>query len=256
MTQTLKNKVAIVTGASSGIGYAIAQTLASEGCALALIARSEKKLRQAASRISRKHRVRVERYVCDVTKGEDIQAIGKQVRRDFSKADILVNNAGGSHETALGDRFDEAFNKDIALNLRGVHLCCRLLSPLLKNGGAIVNISSINGQTVISTTSAHTSIKMGYATAKAGVIQLTRLYAVQLAPRNIRVNAVAPGGIYPTGMTEDWTKEKQKRVASEALLRRLGTVQDIADAVHFLVSDKSSYITGHTLNVNGGRFSA
>ncbi len=251
---TLKNKTAIVTGASSGIGVAIAKKLASEGCALVLVARKEEALIQSAKQIKQKFKVRVKCYVCDMTHGEEILNLTKKIKKDFSSVNILINNAGGSHITEPTDVLDTAFDKDIALNLRGTHLCCRLLSEIIQKGGAIVNVSSLNGQTIISSSHGKNMIKIGYAAAKAGVIQLTKAYAWELAERGIRVNAVAPGAIYPTGMTGDWDKEKQLKIKREVPLKRLGKPEDAANAVYFLVSDLSSFITGHTLDVNGGRY--
>lgn len=254
MAQTLKDRTAIVTGANSGIGFAVAQKLASEGCAIIFIARRGNELSKAATRVKKQWNVPTAWYSVDVTEGKELQALQILIKKDFGFVDFLVNNAGGSHVTSLEDKFDDAFVQDLELNLRSTHLCCRLLSTSIKKGGAIVNISSLNGQVVTTTKQGKTSPRMGYAAAKAGVIQLTRLYAVQLAKQGIRVNAVAPGGIYPTGMTGDWNEQKQRAAAKETPLGRLGTTLDVANAVYFLASDLSSFITGHTLNVNGGKF--
>ncbi len=251
--QTLNGKVALVTGASSGIGLAIAEKLAAEGCDLVLIARNDLKLRDIVKVFVSKYKVRVWWYVSDITKGQDIKRLEKEVRKDVGSIDILVNNAGGSHATLPGDIFDKAFTLDLELNLLSTQLACRLLSPLIRNGGSIVNMGSLNGQGLTSPLPTKLPIKIGYAVAKAGVIQLSKLYASQLSERGIRVNVVAPGPIYPTGMTESWSKDRQNNVAKQIPLKRLGTPQDVANAVYFLVSDLSSFITGHTLNVNGGQ---
>lgn len=250
---TLKDKLALVTGASSGIGLAIAGKLASEGCDLILVARGEPRLRQIAKILLSRYRVKVWWYVADITKAQDIKRLKKEVKKDVGGIDILVNNAGGSHPTLSDDEFDMAFTQDVELNLLSAHLSCRLLSPLIRSGGSIVNMSSLSGQGMITPIPTKHSIKMGYAVAKAGVIQLTKLYASQLSERGIRVNVVAPGSIYPTGMTESWDKGKQKDLVKQIPLKRLGRPQDVANAVYFLVSDLASFITGHTLNLNGGQ---
>ncbi len=247
-------KVAVITGASSGVGLAITRMLASKGYSLALIARNEKELDKIAADINKSFQINVQLYACDITQGKDLYDTVNKIKKDFVKVDILVNNAGGSNSTASDDVFDTAFNKDIELNLRGTHLCCKFISKIMKNGGAIVNMSSINGEVVLFPLYKENSLKIGYAAAKAGVIQLTKAYAITLARRRIRVNAVAPGAIYPTGMTGDWSKEKQKVVAQGIPLQRLGKPEDVAHAVYFLVSDSSTFITGHTLDVNGGRY--
>ncbi len=244
-----KNKVAVITGASSGIGFATAKKLAEEGYSLALVSRTLSKASLAA--LTKKFRVRVKWYACDVTQGEQILRTAREIVKDVSRIDVLVNAAGGSTVTAPTDTFDEAFDKDIAVNLRGTHLCCKLFSPYMKKGGAIINVSSQNGRFIVFPSA---GVKMGYAAAKAAVIQLTKAYAIELADRGIRVNAVAPGPIFPTGMTKDWDKAKQGRVVDKTPLKRLGTPEDIANAVWFLASDLSSYVTGHTLDVNGGSF--
>lgn len=250
----MKNKVAVITGASSGMGLAIAQKLAIEGCMLALIARNEKKLVKAATQIKKKYKIRIETYACDVTQGEQVRNTVTKIQRDFKEIDILVNSAGGSHTTESKDLYDAAFDADMNLNLRGTHLCCRLFSTIIKKGGAIVNISSMNGQVILYPPHGKNALKMGYIAAKAGVIQLTKAYAVELADMGIRVNAVSPGPIYPTGMTQIWDKKKQKAVTEKIPLQRLGKPEDVANAVYFLASDLSSFITGHTLDVNGGRY--
>ncbi len=251
--KTLKGKLVLVTGASSGIGLAIAEKLASEGCGLVLTSRGERGLVKTATQLRKRWGVPVLSYSADVTQGEELLELVKKVKNDVGSIDFLVNNVGGGHVTSPNDWLDVAFMQDIELNLHSTHLCCRLLSPLLKNGGAIVNMSSLNGEIITSLVPGNHGAKMGYAVAKAGVIQLTQLYAVQLAERKIRVNVIAPGPVYPTKMTEDWSEERQLRVAQEIPLGRLGTTDDVANAVYFLVSDLSSYITGHTLDVNGGR---
>ncbi len=252
-TQRLKGKLAIVTGASSGIGLAIAEKLASEGCGLVLVARGGRELAKVAKQLNESWKVTVKCYQVDVTKGKELLELAKKIKNDLGSIDFLVNNAGGSHVTVPNDELDKAFMQDLELNLQSTHLCCRLLSPFIKNSGAIVNMSSLNGEAVTSLIPGNRGVKMGYAVAKAGIIQLTQLYAVQLADRKIRVNVIAPGPIYPTQMTRDWSEERQGQVAQGIPLGRLGSVDDVASAAFFLISDLSSYITGHTLDVNGGR---
>ncbi len=248
------NKVAVITGASSGTGLAIANKLASQRYDLGMISRKKDDLVRLGNKISRKYKVRVKIYPCDVTLGEQLISVAAELKKDFKKIDALINNVGGSHTTNPDDLLDSAFNIDIDLNLGSTYLSCRLFSPLIKKGGAIVNISSLGGQTHFYPQLASSTAKFGYEAAKAGIIQLTKIYAVDLASRGIRVNSVAPGPIYPTRMTDNWDKKKQKLVRSQIPLKRIGKPEDVANGVYFLVSDLSSFITGHTLDINGGRY--
>lgn len=236
------------------MGLAIAQKFVVEGCTLALITRNEKELVELAAQMKKKYKTRIETYACDVMQGKQVRNTVTKIQRDFKKIDILVNSAGGSCATESKDPYNAAFDADINLNLRGTHLCCQMFSTIMRKGGAIVNISSMNGQVILYPPYGKNALKMGYIAAKAGVIQLTKAYAIELANRDIRVNTVSPGPIYPTGMTQTWDKKKQKTVTAQIPLQRLGKPEDVANAVYFLVSDLSSFITGHTLDVNGGRY--
>jgi NAD(P)-dependent dehydrogenase (short-subunit alcohol dehydrogenase family) len=253
MSAAAQKKVAVITGATSGMGLAIAHKLVAEGYALALVARDQKKLKETVSQLQGSETV-IKYFSCDVTQGKEVLQLSKDLQKEFGTIHVLINNAGGSHTTTADDVFDEAFDKDIALNLKSVHLCCRLLHPLVVDSGVIINLSSVNGRGLLSHLPGKKGIKIGYSVAKAGVLQLTKIYAVELSPRGIRVNAVAPGVVYPTGMTDDWDENKRQATIELTPLKRLGTPKDIANAVSFLISEAASYITGHTLDVNGGRY--
>lgn len=241
-----KNKVAIITGASSGIGKSIAVKLASEQCNLGLIARDKEKLETVKLEL-KKFGVKVKIYPSDVSRSNNVNKIAKQIASDFGEINFLVNSAGQSILERKAEFNEEKFDNLIDVNLKGVYLSTMLLAyPLMKNGGAIVNISSIRGRT------GTPSFSSGYAAAKGGVINLTKSFALEMADDNIRVNCVAPGATYPTELSKNWTTDVKKEIVSTIPQKRLGKPEDIANAVYFLLSDMSDYITGHTLDVNGG----
>jgi 3-oxoacyl-[acyl-carrier protein] reductase len=244
----LEGKTAVVTGASSGIGRQIALQLARDGANLALLARRQEKL-DILSREIGELDVSVRAYPCDVSSLEQVQEAFETIVADFENIDCLVNNAGFSTKAPIESLANAvaAFDNDYAVNTRGTFLCTLAAYPMMSRGGAIVNISSIRAQT------GTPSASIGYAAAKAGVINLTKSFAQHLAKHKIRVNCVAPGAIYPTGISEHWSLQEREEIAVSCLLRRLGTPQDIANAVCFLLSDLASFITGHVLDVNGGR---
>jgi 3-oxoacyl-[acyl-carrier protein] reductase len=241
----LNGRVALVTGASQGIGRACALVLAQRGATVALAARSEDKLNSVAQEITGAGG-KAGVFKMDVAAEDDIKNGIKAAIAQFGKIDILINNAGITRDT-LAMRMKRADWDDVLnTNLTSAFVTSQaVMSSMLKQRwGRIVNISSIFGQM-------GQSGQANYAASKAGLIGLTMALARELASRNITVNAVAPGWIQ-TAMTADLPKELTDQVTKMIPLGRAGTDMEVANAVAFLASDDASYITGHVLNVNGG----
>lgn len=240
----LTGKKAIVTGASRGIGLAIATELAREGADVAILSTSVKE--DLAAKLSSELGVQVKSYACNVADSETVQSVFKQIITDMGTVDILVNNAGITRDGLLMRMKDEDFDAVIATNLRSVFLCTRAVARTMmgNRSGHIVNVSSINalrGQ----------AGQSNYAAAKAGVIGLTRTNAMELSSRGITVNAVAPGFI-DTDMTAKLSPEVREKYAAQIPLGRLGQPEDVAKLVAFLASDDAKYITGQIIGVDGG----
>jgi len=241
----LQGRVALITGASQGIGRACALELAAEGAKVAAAARNEEKLAAVVQEISRAGG-EAAAFKMDVAEEDQIKAATKAAIEKFGKIDILVNNAGITRDTLVLRMKRADWDAVMATNLTGAHLTIQaVLSSMLKQRyGRIINITSIFGQ--IGQTG-----QANYAAAKAGLIGLTMAVAREVASRNITVNAVAPGYI-ETAMTEGLAPELKEAVSKMIPLGRAGSDADVAHAVRFLASDEAAYITGHVLNVNGG----
>ena len=241
----LQGHVALVTGASQGIGRACALELAARGATVALAARNEQKLGEVSSEITAAGG-QAAVFKMDVANEEEIKAAIKAVIGQLGKIDILVNNAGITHDQLVLRMKRADWDSVINTNLTSAYLCTQaVLSSMMKQRwGRIINIASVFGQ-------------MGqigqanYASSKAGLIGLTMAIAREVGSRNITVNAVAPGFI-ETAMTADLPEELKKKVDTMIPLGRPGRDVEVAKAVAFLASEDASYITGHVLNVNGG----
>ena len=241
----LDGRVALVTGASQGIGRACALALAEAGAAVALAARNELKLAETADQI-RAAGGRAETFKIDLASEDEIKSGIKTAIAQLGKLVILVNNAGITRDQ-LALRMKRAdWDAVINTNLTGAYLCSQqaLASMLRQHWGRIINITSIFGQI-------GQAGQANYAASKAGLIGLTMALAREVASRNITVNAVAPGFI-ETAMTDALAPEQKQTAVKMIPLGRVGTPQDVAAAVRFLASDEASYITGHVLSVNGG----
>ena len=241
----LTGHVALVTGASQGIGRACAIALARRGAAVALCARSEDKLKAVHDEIvAAGGKAAV--FKLDVTNDDEIKAVVKSVIEQFGKVDILVNNAGVTKDTLLLRLKRADWDAVINTNLTSAYVATQaVLSSMIKQRwGRIINIASINGQ--IGQTG-----QANYSASKAGLIGLTMSVAREVASRNITVNAVSPGYI-ETAMTQELTPELREQMLKFVPLGRVGKDTDVANAVCFLAGDEASYITGHVLNVNGG----
>lgn len=245
---TLKDKVALVTGASRGIGRAIALALADQGAHVVVnYAGSEAAANQVAEAVKDRggEALVIQANVADVNQ---VNQMIDQVVERFGRIDILVNNAGITRDNLLMRMKEEEWDEVIATNLKGVYNCIKAVTrPMMKQrSGRIINISSVVG--VMGNPG-----QANYVAAKAGVIGLTKSVARELASRGITVNAVAPGFI-ETDMTAKLSEETAKGLMAQIPLNRLGKPEDIADVVSFLASDKASYITGQTLHVDGGMY--
>lgn len=244
----LSGKVAVVTGGASGIGYAIAEGLASAGALVVIAARSADKIERAAERL-RAQKLEAAAHPVDVASRESVERLEAEVRRLFGPAGILVNSAAVIHRAPIEEATDAQWEAMVNTNLRGVFLCCQIFGRrMLERGqGKIINISSNVSQLTM-------PLRGVYAVTKAGVSHLTRALAVEWAPRGVAVNAIAPG---PTitelnqAFFEQNPADHQARVASIPL-GRLGAPRDYVGAALLLASDASAFITGQTYFVDGG----
>lgn len=242
-------RVALVTGASQGIGRACALELAKAGATVALCARNEEKLAAVASQITAAGGNAVA-FKLDVASEGEIKSVCKAVVQQFGKIDILVNNAGITRDTLIMRMKRADWDAVLNTNLTSAYLMVQgvIGSMLKQRWGRIINITSIFGQ--IGQVG-----QANYSASKAGLIGLTMSVAREFASRNITSNAVAPGYI-ETAMTEGLAPELKQAVQQMIPLGRAGTDAEVAYAVKFLASDEASYITGHVLNVNGGMLMA
>jgi 3-oxoacyl-[acyl-carrier protein] reductase len=243
----LKGRIALVTGASQGIGRACALELARSGATVALAARNEAKLAYVAAEIGAAGG-QAAVFGLDVASEESIKSAAKAILERFGKVEILVNNAGITRDTLVLRMKRADWDDVLETNLTGAFLLAQaLLGPMLRNRwGRIVNISSVVGRT-------GQAGQVNYAAAKAGLIGLTRALAREVASRGITVNAVAPGYI-ETAMTSGFDEKTRAAMIAQIPLGRAGTDLEIAQSVAFLASDAAGYITGHVLDVNGGMF--
>ncbi|WP_078434375.1 3-oxoacyl-[acyl-carrier-protein] reductase [Metabacillus halosaccharovorans] len=242
----LSNKVALVTGASRGIGKAIALDLAKNGASIAVnYAGNEAKANEVVDEIKASGGQAIA-IKADVSNGDEVQQMIKEVIKEFGQLDILVNNAGITRDNLLMRMKDSEWDEVIDTNLKGVFLCTKAVTRQMmkQRNGRIINITSVVGVS-------GNPGQANYVAAKAGVIGLTKTTAKELASRNITVNAVAPGFI-TTDMTDELNDDIKADLLKQIPLAALGEPSDIANAVTFLASEKSKYITGQTLHINGG----
>jgi len=242
----LDGKVALVTGASRGIGRAIALKLAAEGAKVAInYAGNTAKAEEVKAEIE-KNGGQAILVQADVADSAAVEAMVNATVEAFGQIDILVNNAGITRDGLMMRMKDEDFDAVINTNLKGVFYCTKLVSKLMmkKRSGRIINMASVVGLM-------GNAGQTNYAAAKAGVIGFSKSAAKELAARGITVNMVAPGFI-DTDMTAAMTDKAREMTLTGIPLNRMGTPEDVANAVAFLVSDNASYITGQVINVDGG----
>ena len=240
------SKIALITGATRGIGKEIALTLAQEGYNIAINYRTENDELKTTKKEIENLNVECLAVKGDISKFEDTENIVKQVIEKFGKIDVLVNNAGITKDMLLMRMKPEDFKSVIDVNLIGTfNMTKNVISHMTKaRSGRIINISSVVG---ISGNAGQTN----YSASKAGIIGFTKSLAKEVASRNILVNAVAPGFIQ-TNMTDVLKEEVKEEIAKTIPLKRMGTTKDVANVFKFLASEDSSYITGQVINVNGG----
>lgn len=236
----LENKVAVVTGAGRGIGKAVAEKLAGAGARVACCGRTLANVEETAGKIAGKA------YAVDVADSKQVGETCEKILKDFGRVDVLVNNAGVTRDQLLMRMSDEDWDAVLDTNLKGAFNFTKALtrSFLKQRAGRIINISSIIGLT-------GNAGQTNYAASKAGLIGFTKSVARELASRGITANAVAPGFIV-TDMTSALGAEAQEALKGRIALGRLGTAEDVANAVLFLASDMASYVTGQVITVDGG----
>ncbi len=241
----LDGKIALVTGAGRGIGRAVAEKLASEGADLALCDVKVEWLAETEAAVKGMGR-KVISVAADVSKAAEVDAAVDAVQAACGRIDILVNNAGITRDGYLARMSEEDWDAVLDINLKGTFLMTKAVAKLMmkQKSGNIINIASIIG--LIGNAG-----QCNYAASKAGAIALTKSTAKELASRNIRANAIAPGFI-ETKMTDALPEEIRKKMLDAIPMRRFGLPADIAHAVLFLASDASAYLTGQVLSVNGG----
>ena len=241
-----KNKTAVITGGSRGIGLAIAKKLAEGGANIAVLYVGDESEGAAAKAELEQYGTKVEQYFCDVSDFEKSKAVSEQVIEEFGKVDILINNAGITRDKLVLNMEESDFNAVINVNLKGTfNMIKHFYKHFMKNrGGRIVSTSSIVG--LIGNAG-----QANYSASKAGIIGLTKSVARELAGRNVTVNAVAPGyiGTDMTNVLPDKVKETMK---TQIPAKRIGTPEDVANVVAFLCSDEAAYVTGEVIRVDGG----
>lgn len=239
------DKVVIVTGSSRGIGKALAIAFAKEGAAVVVSGRNKSTLINVVDEI-KKLGAKAIAIEADVARVDDAKILIEQTLTEYGKIDVLVNNAGITRDNLILRLSEDDWDAVLDTNLKGAFNCIKAVTkPMMKNrAGVIINITSVVGQT-------GNAGQVNYSASKAGMIGLTKSVAKELASRNIRVNAVAPGFI-ETDMTDDLSEKVKEELIKSIPLSRLGKVGNVADLVLFLSSAKAEYITGQVINVDGG----
>lgn len=243
----LSGKVAIITGASRGIGRAIALALASQGAKVVASARNAEALAKLTAEIKSQGGDALA-VVGDVAVEDDANNLVKQAVAAYGQVDVFINNAGITRDGLLLRMKNADWDAVLDTNLKGAFLCTRAVAKIMskQRSGRIINISSVVGEM-------GNAGQANYCASKAGLLGLTKSVARELARRNVTVNAITPGFI-TTEMTEDMTEKAQEAMTEQIPLGRPGSAEDVANAVIFLASEQSAYITGQVLGVNGGMY--
>ncbi len=245
--QQLAEQVALVTGASRGIGAVIAQRLAQDGARVAVNYQTSEAAASRVARLIAEAGGEAAVMSGDVSQEEDADALVKRVIEQWGRIDILVNNAGITRDRLLLRMTPEDWDRVLEVNLRGAFLCTKYVMPHLirRRQGRVVNISSVVGI-------GGNPGQANYAASKAGLIGFTKAVAREVASRNITVNALAPGFIDTGGMVDQMTEEARKAVLGRIPMERFGSADDVAEAVSFLCGPGAGYITGQVITIDGG----
>lgn len=243
---TLKDRVAIVTGGTRGIGKGIVRRFAALGAKVVVIGTNGETALQAAQELEREFGTETGSFGCDVSDAKQVDQTLDAVVERFGRIDVLVNNAGIARDNLILRMSDEEWDEVLSVNLKGMfHTTRKAVRQMLRQrSGSIVNITSVVGLT-------GNAGQSNYCAAKAGAIGFTKAVAKEFAAKGIRVNAVAPGFI-STAMTEGLPEKMKEELSRLIPMKRLGTAEDVAPVVAFLASDDSAYITGQVLTVDGG----
>lgn len=239
----LEGKSAVITGSSRGIGKAIAMAFAIHGAGLVIHGTNEETLKSLSDELE------CEYVAGDIGELSTSERLAEKCMKTFGKIDILVNNAGINTRTKFLDLSVQEWEKVIRVNLTGTFYACKCVIPFMleHRAGSIINMSSRAGKT------AHGNASLCYGASKGGIDSMTRNLANEFAPFGIRVNSICPGPI-ETDMSLQWTPEYREKVLAGIPLRRLGKAEDIADLAVFLASDMAGFITGESININGGNY--
>ena len=241
-----ERKVVLVTGGSRGIGKEVAEVYADNGYDVVINYVSDKTDVEGLKKEFEEKGVKCLLVKGDVSKADDVQNMVEEAIKEFGKIDVLVNNAGITRDTLLMRMSEEDFDKVIEINLKGTYLVTKAVTRYMmkKRQGSIINLASVVG--VVGNAG-----QCNYSASKAGIIGFTKSVAKELASRNIRANAVAPGFI-ATDMTSVLSDSVKENINAQIPLKRMGTAKEVAEVIYFLGSDKSSYVTGQVINIDGG----
>jgi len=245
MLNNLENKIAIITGSARGIGFSIAETFANHGATVIIIDLFQDAVEEAVTNLKAKGKS-VFGYASDVTNASEIDSIFKGINTKFGRIDILINNAGITKDGLIMKMKESDWDAVLNVNLKGTFTCTQKVSRymLRQREGVILNIASVIG--IMGNAG-----QSNYAASKGGVIAFTKSSAKEFASRNIRVNAIAPGFI-ETEMTAKLPEDVIEKYKTVIPLNKLGSTKDVANLLLFLASEQASYITGQTINVDGG----
>jgi NAD(P)-dependent dehydrogenase (short-subunit alcohol dehydrogenase family) len=250
----MSKKIAVVTGAAQGLGFAIAELLSAADHKVILLDRNEKQLQAATEKLVQSGKEAHGVYI-DLSITESIHGVIDEIQKEFGKIHVLVNNAGVNFVKPMDQVKESDWDFVMNINLKAAFFMIQSAAPFMANGGSIINISSVAANSP-------RPLSVAYAASKAGIISLTKTASIVLAPRRIRVNAVCPGAMETdllskmaedmSGLSSNTPEQSLKNYVGDIPLGRISAPEDVAKAVEFLASDNANYITGQALNVCGG----